>query len=321
VPAAPRIAVIVPSHRAADTVGACLDGLAAQTLSKDEFEVHVVDTGEDATGRVVARRAGSWDGRLHFHRATVRGPAVQRNLGAERTAAEFLAFTDADCVPEPGWLEAGLERLTQGASIVQGPTSTPDGGPAPPFSHAIVTDGPTPLYESCNVMYDARAFRAAGGFPTDYFDLVRTPFGEDAALAWAVRRTGGTAVFEPRARVRHAVFEPDFSRHLGYQWQIRFFPELVRRVPELRRELLTARLFLGRRSLRACAALAAAMLASRYRIAWLLALPMAVYLAGIALRARDARAAAVGVGKHAASDAVRQAALVWGSVRFRSPVL
>lgn len=317
----PRIAVIVPSRRSQDTIGACLDGLLGQTLSPRQFEVHVVDTGEDGTGEVVAERARGWNGRLVYHRTAGRGPGRQRNLGVDQTDAGFLAFTDADCVPDPGWLEAGVAQLQRGAAIVQGPTLTPDGSPPPAFSHAIFINGPSPLYESCNVMYEAGAFRHAGGFSVDLFDLTGSHMGEDTELAWRVRRAGGAATFEPQALVRHVVLPPDYSRHLRYQWQSRFFPRLVKRVPELRGELLTAEVFLGRRSLRSTAALTAVGLGRRNRWARALALPYLLHVGRLGSRARSPRAAAVGIAKHVVADAVREIALISGSARYRSIVL
>jgi glycosyltransferase involved in cell wall biosynthesis len=316
-----QIAVIVPSHRSERTIGACLDGLRRQTLATNKFEVHVVDTNVDATAKRVADGSSSWDGTLRYHAVEGGGPAEHRNYGVACTDAPYLAFTDADCVPDPDWLAAGLERLRKGASIVQGPTLTPDGRPPPPFSHAISIEGPTSLFETCNVMYERRAFERAGGFPEDAFELTASPFGEDAILAWAVRDAGGAVAFEERAIVRHLVLPPDYRSHLRYQWQTLFFPYLVKRVPGLRTELLTARLFLGPRSLRFCAAAVALLTGRRTRLAWVLALPYASRLGGVARRARTPSAAARGVGKHLIADIVREAALVWGSVRFRSPVL
>jgi glycosyltransferase involved in cell wall biosynthesis len=317
----PEIAVIVPAHRAKETLGACLDGLAGQTIPPESFEVHVVDTGEDGARDLVAARAARWNGRLTYHAAERRGPGRQRNLATERTQARYLAFTDADCVPEPQWLEAGLFHLRAGASIVQGPTLTPGGGPPPPHAHAIHTTGPSVLYESCNIMFPAEAVRRAGGFAVDLFDETGSHMGEDTELAWTIRRADGRTVFEPRAVVRHAVKPRDLAGELRYEWQSRFFPRLVRRVPELRREALVAGLFLGRRSLRACGALAGLALGRRSRWAYLLAAPYVAELARSAASTRDPEKAALTAARQLATDATREAGLVWGSLRFRSPVL
>ncbi|MGH2923399.1 MAG: glycosyltransferase [Solirubrobacterales bacterium] len=316
----PEIAVIVPSHKAEGTLGACLDGILAQTLASDSFEIRVVDSGADSAREIVAARADRHPA-LHLHEAERLGPGAQRNQGAGATTARFLAFTDADCVPEPRWLEAGFAHLKRGVAIVQGPTLTPDGAPPPPYAHAIFLPGPSPLFESCNIMYEAEGFRRAGGFSTDLFEAEGSHMGEDTELAWRVRRDGGTVAWEPAAVVRHAVSARDFGDQLSYEWQARFFPRLVRRVPELRGEALTARVFLSPRTMRASAALAAVALAPRTRWALPAALP---YLAALAREARAAptpRNAAGRVARRLVSDGARQAGLLWGSARYRSPVL
>ncbi|MFL5906687.1 MAG: glycosyltransferase [Solirubrobacterales bacterium] len=314
-----EIAVVIPAHHAGATIDGCLEGLHRQTHAADRFEVHVVDTGEDDTAEVVARRASSWD-RLHYHRAERRGPGAQRNLGASRAGeVPYLAFIDADCVPEEDWLTAGVRRLDQGAQIVQGPTLAPEGEPSRAFAHSIAVSGPSPLFEGCNVMYAAPAFRDAGGFPVEPFERVGAPFGEDTELAWHVLRAGGRVAFAPDAVVRHLILPQSFAAHLRYQWQIRHIPWLIRRVPELRREALTAGLFLGRRSLRFDAAVAGLILARRGRVAGLLALPYASWL--LSKAHGGPRIGAARVSRHLASDSVRAAALVWGSLVSRQPVL
>ena len=311
--------MVIPSHRAESTIGGCLEGLRHQTLEGERFEVHVVDTGEDGTADLVGRRASAWD-RLHYHPAERRGPGAQRNLGASRAGeVPFLAFIDADCIPEAEWLRAGIRHLEQGAQVVQGPTLPPEDERSNAFAHAIAVSGPSPLFEACNVMYAAPAFRAAGGFPVEPFERVGAPFGEDTELAWRVLRAGGEAAFAPDALVRHLVLPQTFAAHLRYQWQTRHLPWLIGRVPELQRELLTARLFLGRRSLRFDSAVAGLILARHSRFGGLLALPYAYWL--LSKAHGEPRTAAARVGRHLVSDSVRAAALAWGSVTSRRPVL
>lgn len=313
------IVVVVPAHHAEDTVEACLGGLARQDLEAERFEVHVVDTGEDSAGEIIARLGVDWEGRLHYHRAPMTGPGEKRNLGAAQADGAPLAFTDADCVPDPGWLRAGLAELEDGADVVQGTTHPPEGVGAGAFDHSLGIAGPSALFESCNVMYSNRAFRSAGGFPTEPFERIGVPFGEDTQLAWRVLREGGSGAFAPAASVRHLVLPRSFGEHLSYQWQARHFPDLVQRVPELRREALTLRLFLGKRSLRFDAAVGGVLLARRNPLALLLAVP---YLRWLLRRAGgDLRSAIPRLGKHLLADCVRAAALTWGSLWSRRPVL
>jgi len=44
-------------------------------------------------------------------RSPVAGPA--RNAGVAASCGTFLAFTDCDCIPEPHWLEYGLEAMSE----------------------------------------------------------------------------------------------------------------------------------------------------------------------------------------------------------------
>lgn len=318
---APReISVIVPSHQAEATIGECLAGLSSQSLEPDRFDVHIVDSGLDDASAVVASHAAAWDGRLHLHRADAElGPAAKRNLGARASGSPLLAFTDADCRPDPRWLEA-LAAAAERADLVQGPTLPPPGSNRGPFDHAINVAGPSPLFESCNIAYRRAAFERAGGFPTGTFERTGEVFGEDAELAWRAIRNGARTAFAPAAVVRHAVIKVPFREHLRDQWRARHFPRLVRELPELRRELLTARLFLGRRSLTYDAA--AAGLAAIPLTPWTAALaaPYAVHLAR-AVRHRGPRGISAGVARRLVSDTVRAAALVSGSLRYRTPVL
>jgi len=317
--AEPDIVVVVPAHRAEGTIEACIAGLRAQDLDAERFEVHVVDTGEDAAGELVARLATGWDGRLHYHQVPGTGPGEKRNLGAAEAGAAHLAFTDADCVPDPSWLRAGLTAIEGGADLVQGPTLPPDGTAAGAFAHSIEITGPSPLFESCNVAYSNRAFRSAGGFPTEPFDAIGVPFGEDTELAWHVLRDGGRAVFAPEASVRHLVLPRSFGEHLRYEWQARHFAGLLGRVPELRREALTLNLFLGERSVGFDAALAGVLLARRTPLSLLLAVPYLRRL--LRVSGGDPRTAIRRIGKHVIADCVRVGALAWGSLRSRRPVL
>jgi hypothetical protein len=170
-------------------------------------------------------------------------------------------------------------------------------------------------------MFDADAVRQAGGFPVDLFEETGSHMGEDTELAWAIRRAQGRVAFEPRAVVRHVIHPPDFAHHLRYQWQARYFPRLVKRVPELRQEGLLGGWLLGRRSALACAALAGVVLGRRTAWAYALAAPYLADLARTAASSETPRGAAMLAARLALADLVREAGLVWGSVRYRSPVL
>jgi glycosyltransferase involved in cell wall biosynthesis len=102
VQAEPAISVVVPTYRRPDSVRALLGALARQSLPPERFEVLVVDDGGGGLESVVAGNPG----RLRLLTEPHRGPGPSRDAGARAAAAPWLAFTDDDCQPEPGWLEA-----------------------------------------------------------------------------------------------------------------------------------------------------------------------------------------------------------------------
>lgn len=113
----PVVSVIVAAHDAADTIGDCLDAVGRQSLERDRYEVIMVDNGStDATAEIAARREG-----VIVVREPSRGAYIARNAGLRRARGRLIAFTDADCVPEPDWLERLVAALSADeARVVMG---------------------------------------------------------------------------------------------------------------------------------------------------------------------------------------------------------
>ena len=111
----PEISVVVCTYRRAEKLPACLEALARQTI-RERAEVIVVDDGpDDATADV----AGRYDVQLLQHTHN-RGPAAARNTGIHAASAPVVAFTDDDCVPASGWMEALLEPYARPGVVAVG---------------------------------------------------------------------------------------------------------------------------------------------------------------------------------------------------------
>jgi glycosyltransferase involved in cell wall biosynthesis len=113
----PRASVIVPVRNGLAHVRALVDALARQTISPSEFELVLADDGStDGTLEWLEDRAAPWI-------RVVPGPPLNsyaaRNRAVAASRSSVLAFCDADCVPEPDWLERGLEAL-EAADVVAG---------------------------------------------------------------------------------------------------------------------------------------------------------------------------------------------------------
>ena len=105
--AAPFVSVIIPV-RDDPRVATCLAALAGQTYPQERFEIVVIDNGRlGASARFVAPYAN-----VGLFHEPAPGAYAARNRGVRHARGQVLAFTDADCIPTPRWLAAGVERLS-----------------------------------------------------------------------------------------------------------------------------------------------------------------------------------------------------------------
>ncbi|MEA2347951.1 MAG: hypothetical protein QOG62_1738 [Thermoleophilaceae bacterium] len=308
--------VIIPAHNAADTIGATLDALAAQE-GAGEFEVIVVD---DASTDSTPDLVESHPLPTLVRQPTGMGPAKARNRGAQAATGEVLAFTDADCVPSPGWLAAGMAALEH-ADLAQGAVRPPEGVAIGPFDRTVWVVAETGLYETANLFATRELFDHLGGFESWIDPRGGKELAEDVWFGWRAIREGATTEFAPGARVDHAVFPRGMREYLAERRRLRFFPRIASRIPELRGRMFFAYFFLSMRSAAFDLALAGVIAAV---IAWsfwplVALLPYALVAGREAVRWRK-RAPVVLMGRVAA-DAVGFAALLYGSVAARSLVL
>ena len=199
-----EVTVVVPVRDRAFELQELLDALAAQTLARERFEVVISGDGsaDDA-----------FDG-LDGHGLTlriVRGPArssyAARNRGARAAAAPIVAFTDSDCRPEPGWLEAGLAAMA-GADLAAGLIRLEL--PSPPSVWSLL-DADTFLDQrravragvamTANLFVRRSALEAAGGMDESL------PSNGDHDFVRRCRERGATLVLAPDAVVRHPARE------------------------------------------------------------------------------------------------------------------
>jgi glycosyltransferase involved in cell wall biosynthesis len=115
----PVFSVIVPVYEQWHLIDRLLARLAAQSYPADLLEVILV-----ADGGTVPAKAPRGTRLLH---SPGRGSYAARNHGATAARGQWLAFTDADCLPEPGWLGAFAEASVRapGEVILAGDIDVP----------------------------------------------------------------------------------------------------------------------------------------------------------------------------------------------------
>jgi glycosyltransferase involved in cell wall biosynthesis len=204
----PTFSIVIPSYSRPGPLFECLRALSKSAYPRDRFEVIVVDDGSPVPLDDVITSFRSLLTISLVEQANA-GPAAARNAGAERARGEFLAFTDDDCLPEPGWLHGLADALLlDPESMVGGATVN-----ATPDSLCSVTSqlilevvyryyNADPLRATFlaanNLALSTRGFQDIGGFDPG----MRTAEDRDICDRWLHR--GGRIVYHPRARVGHA---------------------------------------------------------------------------------------------------------------------
>ena len=93
----PKVSVIIPVRNEADKMIECLESIYSQSLKP--FEVIIID-GHSTDGTV--ENARKFPVKIVYEDYHTRGGA--RQVGLENSEGEYVAFTDASCVPHKDWL-------------------------------------------------------------------------------------------------------------------------------------------------------------------------------------------------------------------------
>jgi glycosyltransferase involved in cell wall biosynthesis len=166
--------VVVPTYNRPAELAGCVRSLASLEWPKDAYEIVVVDDGGTADlGPALRAAAAAVPVRLLAQEN--RGPGAARNAGVRIARGRWIAFTDDDCRPRPGWL-AGLRAALDGVPDVLAGGRTRNQLPGNPYSTAsqLVVDAAYAYFNrdrargrfvaSNNAGVDRAAFLAAGGF-------------------------------------------------------------------------------------------------------------------------------------------------------------
>lgn len=105
----PLVSVVIPVLNDAERLRTCLEALSRQTYSSDRYEIIVVDNGSDAEQDIAGVAACFSRTRTAYE--SYPSSFAARNKGVSLARGEIIAFTDADCLPSPQWLEQGVQYL------------------------------------------------------------------------------------------------------------------------------------------------------------------------------------------------------------------
>ncbi|HEU4974700.1 MAG TPA: glycosyltransferase [Baekduia sp.] len=212
---APRsVSVVVPVKDGERYLRELLDAVLAQAAdAPGGLDVLVIDSGSSDRSVAIAREAGAEV--VEIEPASF-GHGRTRNLGAERTSGDIIAFLTQDATPLPGWIAALLEGfgLADDVGAVYGPhRPRPDTSPmiareleAFFAGHAAGgRDGVSPSLQREGD--DAYLSNVNAAYRRDCWEQLRfpdVPYSEDQAFAQAMLAAGWAKAFHPDAAVLHA---------------------------------------------------------------------------------------------------------------------
>ena len=199
----PRMSVIVPVYNGEATIKTCVEALIGLDYPRDLLQLIVVDN-------------KSTDGTRHIlegypvtvlEESKTQSSYAARNLGIAHSTGDVVAFTDADCVPERGWLRA-----------IVGAIQPADVGGVAGAIEAFRADSQVERYQARRAIRADRAYQhkvlpfaqtANAAYKREVFERIglfdpTLIYGGDLDFSWRMQSSAGLRlVYEALAFVWH----------------------------------------------------------------------------------------------------------------------
>lgn len=205
------VCVIIPAQGAAPYLAQCVASVFSQQRTPDELIL--VDDGIDPK---VLEPLRQYQEGLRVLKSDGAGPSAARNLAAQSTSAQFIAFTDSDCSVDKRWLAELLDGFRQYPEAAGGGGSQEVPPDASIFERRVFSfmrkTGMLTEYvrrgrpdelalvghnASCNAIYKRGVFLQEGSFLNELWP------GEDVELDYRLRKKGYQLFYNPRSVVYH----------------------------------------------------------------------------------------------------------------------
>jgi cellulose synthase/poly-beta-1,6-N-acetylglucosamine synthase-like glycosyltransferase len=209
------LTVVVPTRNRGELIGDTLVALLGLDVSSlGRVEVLVVDQSTDERTRQEVQKIDPAGERLRHVRSASVGSSAARNAGAAIARGEVLAYTDDDCIVDPGWLKALAEEFADpSVTAVYGRLLPYDFKSRnglevgfQPSEWRTVFEGRTPPWyigHGGNMAFRRSALLAAGGFDPMLGAGGRFQACEDPDIAFRLLARGRRVVYCPTAVAYH----------------------------------------------------------------------------------------------------------------------
>ncbi len=196
-----KISLYIPCYNSEKYINECLKGIMNQTYPIDEILV-IDDGSNDSTAYIASKYPVKF-----ITNSENKGLAASRNIAFRESKNNFVVALDADCVPEPDWLEKLIKDLMD-------ETVTGSGGMLIEKYHLNSADkwrgihlqqhwgkniiyNPPFLY-GCNTIFKKNHIKEIGLYNEFYRNN-----NEDVDLSQRLLKNGYNLIYNPNAIVEH----------------------------------------------------------------------------------------------------------------------
>jgi GT2 family glycosyltransferase len=241
------VSIVIPTFRRPDYLFWCLKALWEQDFPFHRYEVIVVSDGPDPDTVFIMAGASSPGPAFELHSLPFKkGPAAARNAGWQKARGKLILFTDDDCIPERGWVNAywAAYEMGEGAitsrelQVFRGPLFVPCS--KWPTDHEKNTAGlEQAAFVTANCACTPSALHEIGGFDETFTMAWR----EDSDLEFKLLELGIPIFTVTGARVTHPVRHAPWGISLKEQKKSLFNALLYKKHPILFRRKIYRRPF------------------------------------------------------------------------------
>jgi glycosyltransferase involved in cell wall biosynthesis len=238
-----KVSVVIPTFDRADLVAGTIDRIEHQTVSRESYDVLVIDNNSsDHTQSVLVQKAVRYPN-LRLFSQRKRGAAATRNVGIREATGDIILFIDDDIQAEPNLIEAHLEyHAANPNSSIIGSVASPWDTVTDPFLRYLrdraifnpysIACGPMDFsyYHTGNVSTHRKLLLDVGGFNEEFFFYGM----EDIELGYRLEKNGCRMIHGSSAKAVHRYF-PTYAHFIERCQQAGYsLGKLVELHPELK---------------------------------------------------------------------------------------
>ena len=123
----PQVSIIIAARNEEKNIKQCVEKCVAQGYPKDKFEVIIVnDRSEDSTVEIIEKISAAHNNVQLINITELpkeyanSGKKHALKKGIENAKGEIFLLTDADCLPEPGWIKGIIQYFQKDVGVVVG---------------------------------------------------------------------------------------------------------------------------------------------------------------------------------------------------------